>query len=88
MLECQTRWILNLVLAARRYPRGAVEVKASALAAYNRDLDRDLAKTAWAGGCSSWYKTAQGKIINNWSSSTVRYWRLTRRVRKDDFDFA
>jgi cation diffusion facilitator CzcD-associated flavoprotein CzcO len=85
MLECQTRWILELILKTRRRPKGTAEVTESALAAFNRDLDRDLAKTAWAGSCSSWYKNAQGKIINNWSSSTLRYWQLTRRVRADDF---
>ena len=27
----------------------------------------------------SWYKSAQGKIINNWSTHTVGYWLRTRR---------
>lgn len=85
MLECQTRWILELILKARRRPKGIAEVTEAALAGFNQELARDLAKTAWAGSCSSWYKNAQGKIINNWSSSTVRYWRLTRRVRTADF---
>jgi cation diffusion facilitator CzcD-associated flavoprotein CzcO len=86
MLECQTRWILELIRKARRHSKGVAEVTESALANYNRNLDRALAKTAWAGSCSSWYKNAQGKIINNWSSSTVRYWLLTRRVRAADFN--
>ena len=86
MLECQTRWILKLILKARRQGKGTAEVTEAALAAFNRDLERDLAKTAWAGSCSSWYKNAKGKIINNWSSSTVRYWRLTRRVQTGDFN--
>jgi cation diffusion facilitator CzcD-associated flavoprotein CzcO len=85
MLECQTRWILRLMLRARRHPKSTAEVRTAALDEYNRTLDRDLAKTAWAGSCSSWYKSAQGKIINNWSSSTVRYWLMTRRLRRGDF---
>jgi cation diffusion facilitator CzcD-associated flavoprotein CzcO len=87
MLECQTRWILRLIFEAKRRRKSVVEVKPSALDAYSRRLERDLAKTAWAGGCSSWYKSPQGKIINNWSSSTVRYWRVTRRVRAGDFSW-
>jgi cation diffusion facilitator CzcD-associated flavoprotein CzcO len=88
MLECQTRWILKLIRNARRRGKRTAEVTEAALAAFNRELERDLAKTAWAGSCSSWYKNAKGKIINNWSSSTVRYWRLTRRVKTSDFNLS
>jgi len=38
-------------------------------------------RTAWAGSCTSWYKTDEGKIVNYWSTDTVRYWRRTRRPR-------
>jgi len=87
MLECQTKWILRLILEAKRHPKSLVEVKDAALDTYTQQLERDLAKTAWAGSCSSWYKSARGKIINNWSSSTVRYWRLTQRIRSADFSW-
>ena len=65
--------------------RSPAQMSDEAFAAFNRGLDRDLSKTAWAGGCSSWYKNAAGRIVNNWSSSTFRYWRLTRRARTGDF---
>ena len=35
--------------------------------------------------CHSWYKTASGKITNNWSGTTTSYWWRTRRPRRGDF---
>ena len=62
-----------------------LDVRREAQTRYNAELQRDLAKTAWAAGCSSWYKTASGKVTNNWSGFTVDYWRRTRRPRFEDF---
>ena len=35
---------------------------------------------------SSWYKTVDGKITNNWSSRTASYWLRTRKPDFDEFD--
>ena len=40
---------------------------------YNDDLQQQLANTPWAGTCTSWYKTADGKILNNWPASAQAY---------------
>ena len=40
-----------------------------------------------AGECSSWYKTASGKITNNWSDDTAAYRRRTARPRFGDYAF-
>ena len=34
---------------------------------------RRLARTPWAGSCTSWYKTPEGKILNNWPGSAQAY---------------
>ncbi|TXH33611.1 MAG: NAD(P)/FAD-dependent oxidoreductase [Rhodospirillaceae bacterium] len=85
MLECQAHYILQLIRAARHRNRNTVEVTAAASEAFQSRLEGDLAKTAWAGSCSNWYKSAKGRIINNWSSSTIRYWLLTRRFKRADY---
>ncbi|MEQ8610039.1 MAG: 4-hydroxyacetophenone monooxygenase, partial [Parvibaculum sp.] len=51
-----------------------LDVKPEAMESFNRELQQDMQKTVWAAGCSSWYKTADGKVTNNWSSFTARYW--------------
>lgn len=38
-------------------------------------------RTAWAGSCTSWHKTDEGKIVNYWSTDTLTYWRRTRRPK-------
>ena len=85
MIECQVNYVTRLIrrLFARDLP--CLDVSAEAQARYNADLQRDLAKTSWAAGCSSWYKTASGKVTNNWSGFTVDYWNRTREPRWSDF---
>ncbi len=57
--------------------------------AYRRDDERTqhlVQNTAWAGSCTSWYKSASGRITNNWPTWTIRYWWETLRIRPTDFD--
>jgi cation diffusion facilitator CzcD-associated flavoprotein CzcO len=57
--------------------------------AYRRDDERTqhlVQHTAWAGSCTSWYKSASGRITNNWPTWTVRYWWETLRIRPTDFE--
>src|SRR5436309_16019310 len=45
----------------------------------------ELASTVWAATGKSWYKTEKGRITNNWSGSTVRYWWITRRFDREHY---
>jgi cation diffusion facilitator CzcD-associated flavoprotein CzcO len=61
-----------------------IEVTADA---YDRDdarIQRLMAGTTWVNGCRSWYKTASGRVTNNWPTWTVRYWLDSLRLRPDD----
>ena len=49
-------------------------------------LQRELARTVWGDSCHSWYKTESGRITNNWSGTTLRYWVRTRRPDPADFE--
>ncbi len=78
MYECQYRLIARLL--AERAARGArtVDVRAEAMARYNAELAARLEKSVWAAGCGNWYKTASGRITNNWPGSTLEYWYRLR----------
>jgi hypothetical protein len=65
---------------------GRVDVRRAVLDDYNRELQRDLARSVWATVGASWYKLADGTITNNWPHSTIRYRRLLRKARLEDFD--
>ncbi len=86
MIECQVRYILRCLDELGRRGARWLDVKREAMAKFNTELQAALAKTAWGGGCSSWYKTVDGKITNNWSSRTASYWLCTRNPDFDEFE--
>ncbi|MBX3495982.1 MAG: NAD(P)/FAD-dependent oxidoreductase [Parvibaculum sp.] len=74
MIECQVNYIVQCVQALQNGKLCYIDVRKEAMEAFNRALQKDMQKTVWAAGCASWYKTADGKVTNNWSSFTARYW--------------
>lgn len=82
MIESQVGYIMRWLRAARD---GQVEVAEQALAAYTRTMRRLLSRTAWEAGCTSWYQTADGRVVNNWPRRSYRYRLATRRPRAQDF---
>jgi cation diffusion facilitator CzcD-associated flavoprotein CzcO len=85
MLERQIAYALTWVRRLIEDDQATVEVRERAQAASNERLRRHLERTVWAASCHSWYKTASGKITNNWSGPTVAYWWRTRRPDAADF---
>ncbi|MBM4336262.1 MAG: NAD(P)/FAD-dependent oxidoreductase [Deltaproteobacteria bacterium] len=88
MIEAQVRYAVRCIRALAEKRLRLLDVRPEAQQRFNAGLQRELEKTAWAAGCRSWYKTASGKITNNWSSSTLAYWWKTRRPKLDDFEQA
>lgn len=80
MTECQTRYIVDCVLQLVARRLDAIDLRSDVMEAYNQKLERELARTVWAVTPRSWYKTREGRITNNWSGSTARYWWKTRRA--------
>ena len=74
MIECQANYIAQCVQALQNGKLRYIDVRKEAMAEFNAALQKDMQKTVWAAGCASWYKTADGKVTNNWSSFTARYW--------------
>ena len=72
-------YILKTIDLLKRKGGSAIEITHNSMGEFNQTIQQNLKRTAWAGSCNSWYKSAQGKIINNWSTHTVGYWLRTRR---------
>ena len=54
---------------------------------YNRQLQATLQDSSFADpGCTSWWKTKDGLIPNNWSGSAVDLQKLLSKVDWTDFD--
>jgi cation diffusion facilitator CzcD-associated flavoprotein CzcO len=84
MVERQVNLILQAVAvqaeAARRPGSRLVGVRPDAYQRDDRRTQRLMADTAWVAGCTSWYKSASGRVTNNWPTWTVRYWFDTLRL--------
>ncbi|MDR3498283.1 MAG: NAD(P)/FAD-dependent oxidoreductase [Parvibaculum sp.] len=86
MIECQANYIVQCVEKLRRDNLAYLDVKAEVQRASNQSVQDDNAKSVFAsGGCTSWYKTAEGKVTNNWANYTFKYWWRTRRPNFAEF---
>ena len=88
MIEAQVDYLVEAMKALKARGAKALDVKPEAYARFNSRLQQDLTGTAWAGSCSSWYKTASGKITNNWSGDTKTYRALMREPVLEDYEVA
>jgi hypothetical protein len=82
MLESQFAYVRQAVALARG--GRAVEVTESAQRSFNAWLQERLRGTVFAGGCRSWYLTADGRNTQNWPGTTIDFRRRTRRIRLQD----
>lgn len=85
MIECQANYILRCVKALGERGLRYLDLRPEVQRAFNEKLHEELSHTAWAKTDQSWYKTASGRITNNWSGTTTRYWWRTRRPDFGDY---
>jgi cation diffusion facilitator CzcD-associated flavoprotein CzcO len=85
MLESQIQYVLGCVKAIHGDGLRWMEVRPDVQDAFNRDLQARMRTTIWDRGCTSWYRTADGKHVNNWPGFTFAYRRATRRPDLEDF---
>jgi len=88
MIECQVRYVTACIEEMRKQRLRWLDVKVEAMVRFNKELRRQLDKSVWATGCTNWYKTESGKITNNWSDFTIRYWWRTRKPKMAAFETA
>lgn len=87
MAECQTTFIVNALRKMRRRRSQSIDVTPAAAAEFAALVQRRLQKTVWSGDCNSWYKTDDGKLINNWCGTAIEYWLKTRRLNSKAIRF-
>lgn len=85
MIECQTNYIVQAVRTLIERDVAWIDLTERAMEAYNERIQKELEGTVWARTPHSWYKTEAGRITNNWSGSTVRYWWTTRRFDVENY---
>lgn len=79
MIECQAGYILQCIERVRRGDVAALDLRPEVLSEWSAKVQRELRGTVWAQTDHSWYKNQAGRITNNWSGTTTRYWWQTRK---------
>ncbi|HVS41484.1 MAG TPA: alpha/beta hydrolase fold domain-containing protein [Candidatus Dormibacteraeota bacterium] len=79
MLESQMTWIVGGVTEMTRSPGAALDVRDGAQTAFDREVQERLRTSVWQSGCTSWYRTPSGRVVNNWPGLMSEYRRRTRR---------
>lgn len=85
MLEMQHRYIAQAIAYLREHPDASLEVRAERLAEFNAWLQHELEASSYSADCSSWYKNAAGKVINNWCGTADEYAQATAQFDLADF---
>lgn len=80
MSEAQVDHVGEALRAMRAAGATRIEVRREVHDAYNRDLDRKLARSVWErGGCTSYYRDANGRNSTIWPDWTWRFRALAAR---------
>jgi cation diffusion facilitator CzcD-associated flavoprotein CzcO len=70
MLEYQADHVLRQIQRIQREGLAWIEVKAGPMAAWNQEIQRELAAIAmWQGGCTDYYRAPSGRIVTQWPRS-------------------
>lgn len=86
MIEQQVHYLVEALKGLESLGKRAMAPTQDAQSRFNETLQAQLAKTVWADpGCGSWYKTADGRITQNWGSHTRDYAAATREVVFSDY---
>jgi 4-hydroxyacetophenone monooxygenase len=86
--ECAVRYVVDAVRLLLESGDSSLEIRESALAAYQRRIDEASSLRAWGfSTVSSWYKNSTGRSTQNWPLTIFEFWQRTRQVDAADFIF-
>ena len=79
MIESQILFIMKCLKYMEKNNLEYIDIKDDAMQSYNQMIQEKLSETVWAGNCGSWYKTEEGKIVNNYPGYGIEYhWMMAR----------
>jgi len=85
MMEAQIAHVLGCLDELDRRGARRIEVRPEVAERFDRRTQERLRSSVFNQGCSSWYKTSTGRVVNNWPGSATEYWRAVRRPETRDF---
>ena len=85
-VEGQIDYAVAGILAILRNDLRYLDVRADVQRRYNERIQKQLTKTTWMSGCSSWYLTADGFNASMYPGLATQYLRQMRDVRFEDYE--
>ena len=86
--ECGAHYILECIKTLLESGNKVMEIRREPFDDFNEKIDAENKLMSWgASSVSSWYKNAFGRVSQNWPLPSLEYWRLTRKVRLEDYIF-
>jgi cation diffusion facilitator CzcD-associated flavoprotein CzcO len=80
MIECQANYILDCLRRLNESGASSIDLRRDVMDEFDAIQQKELEQRVWASTAKSWYKNEAGRITNNWSGSTIRYWWKTIRA--------
>jgi hypothetical protein len=84
MLECQIGYVRQAVELLRADVR-TLSVRTDVASRFDAEIQQRLARSVWTG-CRNWYRTASGRIVNNWPGTMREYTKRTRRFEITEYE--
>lgn len=89
MLEYQTDHVLRQIQRIARERLAWIDVRPAAMAAYNAEIQRELAAIApWQASCHDYYRAPNGRIVTQWPRSMPALERALADLDEDAYEAA
>lgn len=86
MIEAQVAFAMRCVRALKERRLRFMDLRPQVQAEFNQRLQERLARTVWASGCTSWYRTRSGKNTTLWPGFTWEFRLRAARAPLDAFE--
>lgn len=86
MIEAQVDYVMRQIERIDREHLAWIDVKRDVQTAYNEQLQHDMqAVSPWQGGCSTYYRGPDGRIVTQWPHTMSEYRAATSRPDEDAY---
>jgi 4-hydroxyacetophenone monooxygenase len=84
--ECEMHYIVNAIRMLLESGKRALDCKQGVHDRYNAWIDEGNSNMVWGvSKVNSWYKSASGRVAQNWPFTLLEYWQQTRSVNAADY---
>jgi cation diffusion facilitator CzcD-associated flavoprotein CzcO len=89
MIEYQADHVLRQIQRIAREDLAWIDVRPGPMAAYNEEIQRELAAIEmWQAGCTDYYRTPSGRIVTQWPRSMPALERALSGLDEDCYEVA